>query len=118
MAAEILRAGRDRLELICDCEGVTAAEIRHCVRHEWVTDLVDLERRSHCGRGPCLGVRCALRAGQIVAEELGLSPAKLRAMLEDYTQHRWRAAAPVAAGSTLAKLEMMRALQAVEGPDR
>ena len=117
-AADILRAGKDRLELVCDCEGVTAAEIRHCVRHEWVSDLVDLERRSHCGRGPCLGVRCALRAGQVVAEELGLTPAALRQMLEEYAAHRWRRAAPVAAGSTLAKLELMRATAQAEGSGR
>jgi glycerol-3-phosphate dehydrogenase len=39
----------------------------------------DVARRTRLGQGPCGGFRCALRAGAIVAEELGMSPAEGRA---------------------------------------
>ena len=108
LAAEVLREGKRDLALVCDCELVTAAEIRHVVRTEWVADLVDLERRTRCGAGPCLGVRCALQAARIVGSERGLGPSDVRAMLAAYTRHRWRTATPVAAGPTLAQLELLR----------
>ena len=110
LASKILREARRDRELVCRCEQVTAAEIRHVVRNEWVADLIDLERRTRLGTGPCMGVRCTLRAGQIVAEELGLGPTALRTMLSAYARHRWKVSAPVAAGPTLARLELLRAL--------
>jgi len=34
----------------------------------------DVARRTRMGMGPCGGMRCALRCGAIVADELGLDP--------------------------------------------
>ncbi len=110
LAAGILRERQRDLELVCRCELVTAAEIRHVVRTEWATDLIDLERRTRLGAGPCLGVRCALRAGQVIAEELGLGPVEVRTMIDAYLRHRWKTSSPVASGPTLARLELLRAL--------
>ena len=110
LASRILREARRDRELVCRCELVTAAEIRHVIRNEWVADLIDLERRTRFGTGPCMGVRCALRAAQILAEELGLGPTDVRTMLSAYARHRWKVSAPVAAGPTLARLELLRAL--------
>lgn len=60
--------------IVCPCEPVTEAEIRHSVRHELAQDLHGVARRTRLGLGPCGGMRCAIRAGQIVGEELGWSP--------------------------------------------
>lgn len=59
---------------VCVCEPVTEAEVRHVVRHEWARSVADVSRRTRLGLGACGGMRCAARCGQIVAQELGLSP--------------------------------------------
>lgn len=59
---------------VCVCEPVTEAEVRHTVRHEWARSVADVSRRTRLGLGACGGMRCAARCGQIVAQELGLSP--------------------------------------------
>jgi glycerol-3-phosphate dehydrogenase len=53
---------------------VTAAEIRHVVREEFAETAQDVSRRTRLGLGACGGMRCAMRCGQIVAAERGLSP--------------------------------------------
>jgi glycerol-3-phosphate dehydrogenase len=59
---------------VCVCEPVTEAEVRHVIRHEWARSVADVSRRTRLGLGACGGMRCAARCGQIVAQELGLSP--------------------------------------------
>jgi len=60
--------------LVCPCEPVIEAEVRHVVRHELARTVNDVARRTRLGLGACGGMRCAARCGQIVAEERGLSP--------------------------------------------
>ena len=59
---------------VCVCEPVIEAEVRHVIRHEWARSVSDVSRRTRLGLGACGGMRCAARCGQIVAQELGLSP--------------------------------------------
>ncbi len=59
---------------VCVCEPVIEAEVRHAVQHEWARSVDDVSRRTRLGLGACGGMRCAARCGQIVAQELGLSP--------------------------------------------
>jgi len=59
---------------VCVCEPVIEAEVRHVIRHEWARSVADVSRRTRLGLGACGGMRCAARCGQIVAQELGLSP--------------------------------------------
>jgi len=59
---------------VCVCEPVTEAEVRNVIRHEWARSVADVSRRTRLGLGACGGMRCAARCGQIVAQELGLSP--------------------------------------------
>ena len=77
VAARILRSLRDdarNAEVVCPCEPVLGAEIRHVVRNEFAQTASDVARRTRLGLGACGGMRCAMRCGQIVAAERGLSP--------------------------------------------
>ncbi len=76
-ASRILRTLRDDVrnaEVVCPCEPVLGAEVRHVVREEFAQTASDVSRRTRLGLGACGGMRCALRCGQIVASERGLSP--------------------------------------------
>lgn len=78
-ARAILEEGRSRvggLEVICACEPTLECEVRHALRHEWVSDPTDLRRRCRVTCGPCLGLHCAAEIGRIYAEEKGLSSAQ------------------------------------------
>jgi glycerol-3-phosphate dehydrogenase len=60
--------------VVCPCEPVIEAEVRHAVRCEWAATVDDVARRTRLGLGACGGMRCAARCGQIVAQERGLPP--------------------------------------------
>lgn len=72
--AERVHANPREACTVCVCEPVIEAEVRHVVRHEWARSVADVSRRTRLGLGACGGMRCAARCGQIVAQELGLSP--------------------------------------------
>ena len=59
---------------VCPCEPVLEAEVRYAVKHELARTVADVSRRTRLGLGACGGMRCAMRCGQIVAEEQGLPP--------------------------------------------
>ncbi|WP_242372240.1 glycerol-3-phosphate dehydrogenase/oxidase, partial [Anaeromyxobacter sp. SG26] len=76
-AREILRLLEEdpRLGLVlCRDEGILAAEVVHCVRHEQVRRLQDLRRRCRLAVGACAGLDCARVAAQLAGRELGWSP--------------------------------------------
>jgi glycerol-3-phosphate dehydrogenase len=60
--------------MVCACEPVTEAEVRHVIQNEMAATVGDVARRTRLGLGACGGMRCASRCGQIVAEERGLAP--------------------------------------------
>ena len=78
--ADAISSHRQQSRLVCVCEAISEAEIRHVVRTEFVRTIGDLSRRVRLGCGPCGGMRCILRCAAIVADELGQPP---RAALAD-----------------------------------
>jgi glycerol-3-phosphate dehydrogenase len=82
-------------------------EVRYCIRHEHVRRLGDLMIRCRVGSGACQGLRCALRAAQIFADERGLGPTDERGALMDLLTRRWRSARPVLTGQQLAQAELL-----------
>lgn len=68
----IAKRPRERA-VVCACEPVLEAEVRHVLGQEFARGVGDVARRTRLGLGPCGGMRCAARCGQIVADELGLS---------------------------------------------
>ena len=71
--ARIAKKPRERA-IVCACEPVIEAEVRHAITSEMARTVDDVARRTRLGLGACGGMRCAARCGQIVAEELGLPP--------------------------------------------
>jgi len=110
-AGSVLEAAEEDSDLasVCRCEPVTEAELRHCIRHEGARSLDDLRRRTRLSKGGCQGTRCITRAGEILGEELGLSPAKVLAQVLDLLQERHRGKAPALAGVSLAQEELNQA---------
>jgi glycerol-3-phosphate dehydrogenase len=60
--------------IVCACEPVLEAEIRHVVAHEHARTVADVSRRTRLGLGACGGMKCALACGRIVADETGERP--------------------------------------------
>jgi glycerol-3-phosphate dehydrogenase len=75
---DLLARERDRRGsaggVVCRCQQVLAAEVRHAVRREWARTLGDVMRRTRLGTGPCGGLGCAHLAATILAQELGRTP--------------------------------------------
>ncbi|MCC6805950.1 MAG: glycerol-3-phosphate dehydrogenase/oxidase [Deltaproteobacteria bacterium] len=97
-AQQILQQGARTpggLATACACEPVLECEVRHVLQNEWVAAPSDLVRRCRVGVGPCLGLRCAQRVGQIYAEEKGGDhTTAIAAAIEIFT-HAKRRALPV-----------------------
>jgi glycerol-3-phosphate dehydrogenase len=72
--AERIRERPREALTVCACEPVTEAEVRYVLQNELCRDVGGVARRTRLGLGACGGMRCAARCGQIVAEELELSP--------------------------------------------
>ncbi|HET9598147.1 MAG TPA: glycerol-3-phosphate dehydrogenase/oxidase [Anaeromyxobacteraceae bacterium] len=104
-----LAAEDPRLKLVvCREEGVLAAEVVFCVRHELVRRLQDLRRRCRIGVGACGGLDCARPAAQLAARELGWSADQTRAELADLLELGWRERRVVLDGHQLAQEELLR----------
>jgi glycerol-3-phosphate dehydrogenase len=71
---ERIQARPREASTVCVCEPVIEAEVRYAVKNELARTVADVSRRTRLGLGACGGMRCAARCGQIVADELGLSP--------------------------------------------
>ncbi|MBI5529463.1 MAG: glycerol-3-phosphate dehydrogenase/oxidase [Deltaproteobacteria bacterium] len=108
---EIVKSEPRQAEMVCRCDPVTEAELRYCIRNEWVRGLSDLRRRTRLGCGPCQGTRCALRAAAVMADELNLSTDEMYAQAFDLLADRWKGLLPILAGAQIQQEEIrMRAL--------
>jgi glycerol-3-phosphate dehydrogenase len=104
-----LAAEDPRLKLVvCREEGVLAAEVVFCVRHELVRRLQDLRRRCRIAVGACGGLDCARPAAQLAARELGWDADRTRAELADLLELGWRERRAVLDGHQLAQEELLR----------
>ncbi|HYQ82224.1 MAG TPA: glycerol-3-phosphate dehydrogenase/oxidase [Anaeromyxobacteraceae bacterium] len=113
LADEVLRLCDDdpRLKLcLCRDEGILAAEVVWCARHEKVRRLQDLRRRCRLGTGGCAGLDCARAAAQLAAHELGWDADRVRAELADLLELDWRERRAVLDGAQLAAAEMARSV--------
>ena len=62
--------------IICRCEEVTKGEIRKAV-HEGMFTMTEVRRYLRTGMGLCQGQTCGRLVKNIIAKELGESPAEL-----------------------------------------
>ena len=106
MGTGVLRMQReDRQDdaLICECEEVSAAEIRFAIERMDASTLTDLRRRTRVGMGTCQGEFCACRAAGLLARAHGVE--KERKDLADFLQERWKGNFPIGWGDTLREAE-------------
>jgi glycerol-3-phosphate dehydrogenase len=94
--------------LVCREEGILAAEVVYCVRHEMVRKLQDLRRRCRLALGACGGLDCARVAAQLAGRELGWGAERVRAELADLLEVGWRERRPILDGHQLAAEELLR----------
>lgn len=90
--------------LICECEEVSAAEVKNAIESLQASSLTDLRRRTRIGMGPCQGEFCACRAAGLLASSHGCIE-RARADLEDFMQERWKGNLPIGWGDTLREAE-------------
>jgi glycerol-3-phosphate dehydrogenase len=118
LAGEVLRLCDEdpRLRLlVCREEGILAAEVVHCVRHELVRRLVDLRTRLRLAVGACGGLDCARLAAQLTARELGWDPERTRRELSELLEAGWRERRAVLGGAQLAQEELLRGAHGAVG---
>jgi len=94
-----------RRAIVCRCEPVTDAEIRHAIHHESATTLEDVMHRTRMGTGPCGGVGCAMRAASIMGEERDWSPRRTLDEARAFLQARYAARRPALRGDQ-ARMEL------------
>lgn len=104
-AAEIEHSTDSDRAMVCECEQVSAAEIKYAMKRLHVFCLNDLRRRTRMGMGPCQGMMCAIRAAAVMARE-GKPAAEALEDLRSFVSERWNGMRPVAWGSALAEAQM------------
>ncbi|MCU1794768.1 anaerobic glycerol-3-phosphate dehydrogenase subunit A [Pectobacterium polaris] len=105
------RAGRmlsgERLDrsLVCECEAVTAGEVRYAVELLQVNNLIDLRRRTRVGMGTCQGELCACRAAGLLCRLGTATPEQSLTQLSQFLNERWKGIRPIAWGNALRESE-------------
>ena len=90
--------------LVCECEGVSVAEVNYAIEELGAKNIINLRRRTRVGMGTCQGELCACRAAGL----LGKSDSCARKSLKDlasFMNERWKGMYPVAWGETLSEAQ-------------
>lgn len=91
--------------LVCECEAVTAGEVRYAVDALGVNNLADLRRRTRIGMGPCQGELCACRAAGLLSRLGVATPLGSSAQLSAFLNERWKGIRPIAFADPLRENE-------------
>jgi glycerol-3-phosphate dehydrogenase len=112
LAERVLQAGDDAgrrgRRIVCACEPVLDAELRHVARHEGLRKLSDCTLRVRLGVGACQGAGCGAIAAGVLAEELGWDAARAVREVAELAAARWRAVSPVLSGAQVGAMELHR----------
>ena len=90
--------------LVCECEGVSVAEVKYAIDRLEARNLLNLRRRTRVGMGTCQGELCACRAAGLLSQ----SDACARKSITDlasFMNERWKGMFPVAWGETLSEAQ-------------
>lgn len=101
----------DSATRICVCETVPEAEVRFAIRKLFARTLDDVRRRTRLGMGPCQGSTCTPRAAALLAEELGLDPARADRLIRDFILERRKGRLAVAGHGSAAQEELIRSAE-------
>ncbi|PVX39254.1 glycerol 3-phosphate dehydrogenase (quinone) subunit A [Pasteurella langaaensis DSM 22999] len=91
--------------LVCECEAVTAGEVRYAVEQLNVNNLVDLRRRTRVGMGTCQAELCACRAAGLMARFDVATASQSTMQLNSFMEERWRGIQPIAWGEAMREAE-------------
>ncbi len=100
-ATRLLHSERLDRSLVCECEAVTAGEVRYAVDELSVNNLVDLRRRTRVGMGACQAELCACRAAGLMARFGVATPRQSTTQLASFMEERWRGIEPIAWGEAM-----------------
>ena len=101
----ILSRDERNFGLICECEMVTAGEVKYALKNLSVRDIIDLRRRTRVGMGPCQGELCSYRAAGLFYEFDMADGAQATQMLIDFLEERFKGVRPVLWGDALREIE-------------
>ncbi len=104
-ADRLLAEQRLDRSLVCECEMVTAGEVRYAVEELDVNNLVDLRRRTRVGMGTCQGELCACRAAGLMSRFNVISARRSTTQLSSFLEERWRGIEPIAWGDAIREAE-------------
>ncbi|MFD1804828.1 anaerobic glycerol-3-phosphate dehydrogenase subunit A [Pasteurella oralis] len=100
-ATRLLQTERLDRSLVCECEAVTAGEVRYAVDELSVNNLVDLRRRTRVGMGTCQAELCACRAAGLMARFSVVTPRQSTTQLASFMEERWRGIEPICWGEAI-----------------
>ncbi|UOP48782.1 anaerobic glycerol-3-phosphate dehydrogenase subunit A [Pasteurella multocida] len=100
-ATRLLHSERLDRSLVCECEAVTAGEVRYAVDELSVNNLVDLRRRTRVGMGTCQAELCACRAAGLMVRFGVATPRQSTTQLASFMEERWRGIEPIAWGEAM-----------------
>ncbi len=104
-ANRVLWGNRLDSSLVCECEAVTAGEVRYAVESLNVNNLTDLRRRTRVGMGTCQGELCACRAAGLLTRFNVTTAARSIDQLSAFLNERWKGVRPIAWGDALRESE-------------
>ncbi len=91
--------------LVCECEAVSAGEVRYAAESLNVNSLTDLRRRTRVGMGTCQGELCACRAAELLTRFQVTEPMQALSHLSRFMDERWKGVRPIAWGDALRESE-------------
>ncbi|MFC0309872.1 anaerobic glycerol-3-phosphate dehydrogenase subunit A [Gallibacterium trehalosifermentans] len=104
-ADRLLAEQRLDRSLVCECEMVTAGEVKYAVEELDVNNLVDLRRRTRVGMGTCQGELCACRAAGLMSRFNVISAERSTTQLSSFLEERWKGIEPIAWGDAVREAE-------------
>lgn len=105
LANKLLSNERIDKSLVCECEAVTAGEVRYAVNSLTVNNLLDLRRRTRVGMGTCQGELCACRAAGLLNRLQVTTAHGSEQQLAHFLNERWKGIRPIAWGNALRESE-------------
>ncbi|NYE58574.1 anaerobic glycerol-3-phosphate dehydrogenase subunit GlpA [Carboxydothermus ferrireducens] len=107
---ERLKGVTEEKQVLCECEGVTVAEVKEVARWEDTHNLEDLRRKTRLGMGTCQGLNCAYRGLGVAFTELLEKPQEPLEQLKDFLKNRYAGQKPLLWGEQLREAELLAGL--------
>ena len=90
--------------LVCECEGVSIAEVNYAIETLDARNITNLRRRTRLGMGTCQGELCACRAAGLLSKANGCARESVTD-LAGFMNERWKGMFPVAWGETMSEAQ-------------